>query len=127
MPQCEDIWINADLNDDKKLAIWSIYRHPNSNSDQLRQKLGNVMSDIVNKSKTFHIFRDINIDISANGRTTAAEYYINELLGKGGIPIILCLTRVTSSTFTSIDLIITNDSNHKMIPWSLETDIFVCR
>ena len=29
--------------------------NPNSNSDQFRQKLGNVMSDVANESKTFYI------------------------------------------------------------------------
>ena len=112
LPQCEDIWINVDLNDGKNIVIGTIYRHPNSNSDQFRQKLGDVMSDIADKSKTFYILGDMNIDISTDNRTTAAETYINELLGNGDIPVISYLTRVTSSTSTIINYIITNDSTH---------------
>ena len=65
----------------------------------------------------------MNIDLSTNNRTAAPETYINEVLADGGIPVVSCPTRVTSSSFTIIDHISTYDSTHKINPAILKTDV----
>ena len=64
----------------------------------------------------------MNIDISANKRTSAATMYIDHLTSCGSVPIITKPTRVTDKTLTTIDHIITNDAAHVIQPGVIRCD-----
>jgi len=58
-----------------------------------------------------------------NRRSTAAEVYLNELLSCGSVPLISIPTKITSTTSTILDHIISNDFTHVLTPGVIENDI----
>ena len=74
-------------------------------------------SDCPNKltesNNTFYILGDININTQ---NKSFAKKYLNVITSNGAVSVITEPTRVTAKTATVIDHIITNDSNHKIIP-----------
>ena len=58
----------------------------------------------------------MNIDISAKARTPSSTHYINSLISCGSVPIITIPTRVTDTSSTVIDHVITNDTSHCIRP-----------
>ena len=65
---------------------------------------------------------DLNINISANTKTGGSETYLDHLISSGSIPIITLPTRVTDTSSTLIDHIITNDTTHKIKPNVIRCD-----
>ena len=63
----------------------------------------------------FYILGDINI----NERSSQVINYLNATESNGDFQLITKLTRVTDSTTTVIDHIITNDKIHKLCPYIL--------
>ena len=124
---CEDLWINLTQKEkpSKKLTIGAIYRHPNPSSNSIEtfsEALSNSIHKINNRKCTFYVLGDMNIDISANKRTSAATMYIDHLTSCGSVPIITKPTRVTEKTLTTIDHIITNDAAHVIQPGVIRCD-----
>jgi len=57
---CEDIWINLDINQAKKLTIGTIYWHPNSDNDSVvafTESLCSSMNKLIKLKDTFYIQR----------------------------------------------------------------------
>ena len=65
---------------------------------------------------------DLNINISANTKTGGSETYLDHLISSGSIPIVTLPTRVTDTSSTLIDHIITNDTTHKIKPGVIRCD-----
>ena len=73
------------------------------------------------KKKTFHILGDININI--NKRSSQDVNYRNATESNGAFQLFTKPTRVTDSTATVIDHIITNDKIHKLCPYVLPANL----
>ena len=64
----------------------------------------------------------LNINISANTKTGGSETYLDHLISSGSIPTITLPTRVTDTSSTLIDHIITNDTTRKIKPGVIRCD-----
>jgi len=64
----------------------------------------------------FYLIEDINIDITLINRSKLAKDYINLLVSHCSLPLITLPTRVTYTSSTIIDHIITNDARHQIKP-----------
>ena len=98
-------------NNDKKLVIGTIYRHPKTNDDFLEQFL-NPTLDKLNKSKSKVIITgDFNYDlIKYESHKNTSDFY-DMLSSYSYKPCILQPSRVTSHSNTLIDNIFVNQSN----------------
>ena len=124
---CEDIWLNVCLgnNTEKKITIGAVYRHPNTstrNIEEISQALSNVMNKITMRKDVFYLLGDLNIDISPTKVTPGSSIYIDSLNSFGSVPIVTIRTRVSDTTSTIIDHIITNDTFRVIKPGVIRHD-----
>ena len=121
---CEDIWLSVeDRRTNQFFNIVVLYRHPNTNIPEFISKLDEVFCNPILTNRCTYILGDINIDICTSNRSTAAQEYINVLTCKGFFSIITKPTRVTETSATIIDHIITNDLTRRLFPIILRTDL----
>ena len=73
-------------------------------------------------STTTYILGDVNLDINKFNRSTLAQNYLDGLISKVFFPVITKPTRVTDTSASIIDHIITNDLSHKLIPGNIRTE-----
>ena len=124
---CEELWLNIKTNDisNQKFTVSVIYRHPNySNStvNEFTEALFNSINKITNRKYTFYLLGDLNIDLTANKRSLSSLDFLNSLISCGSLPIITIPTRVTETSATIIDHVITNDSLHEIKPGVIRFD-----
>ena len=123
MHNSESIWL--DLSDQKnKYIVAVIYRHPSlTEIDKFLLDFASCLVDISSSNKIFYALEDFNINIDKSNRTNIAIEYLNIILSNGALPIITIPTRVTSSSSTIIDHIITNDLKHNLTPFVIQEDM----
>ena len=124
---CEELWLNIKTNDNsnQKFTVGVIYRHPNySNSTvkEFSEALCNSINKITNRKDTFYLLGDLNIDLTVNKRSLSSLDFLNSLISCGSLPIITIPTRVTETSATIIDHVITNDSSHEIKPGVIRYD-----
>ena len=64
-----------------------------------------------------------NINLHRDNCTNSANSYINLILSHGAIPLITKPTRISNSSSTIINHIITNDSKHKLQSFIVKSDL----
>jgi len=116
----ESIFIEVSLPDsNKKILIGSVYRpgsaHPTlSNTEQFTQFIeifSNVLSDAHSKFENVYIFGDFNLDLIKLNKNKQVKEYVDLLFSFGFLQIVTRPTRLSSSSATLIDHIITNVSH----------------
>ena len=110
---CECLWLNLfQPLTEKKTVIATICRHPGAKFDKFVKDYSQCVEQLLDEKKTFYILGDISINI--NKRTSQVVNYLNATESNGAIQLIAKPIRVTDSTATVIDHIITNDKIHKL-------------
>ena len=118
----EALWVNIIDQFDTSFVIGVIYRHPSQILiNAFIEDLSNCLTDYNKHSINYFTLGDLNINTSTINRSLDAMHFINTLLSCGAFPIITKPTRVTDTTATIIDHIITNVTNHKILPGVIET------
>ena len=103
---CENLWLK--LND-ADVVISAIYRHPKNNSKLFLDHLNNSLAHNMLKNTKIYLVGDFNIDIaSSSSASNFATDYINLLASNDYFPLVTLPTRVTETSSTVIDHIITN-------------------
>ena len=116
---CEDIWIKLSLSD---IIIGVIYRHPPTNN--IKQFLDQMNKNLELLNNKIYLIGDFNINIDQSKYPSRiAVDYINMLNSNGLFHLITLPTRVTNTSSTVIDHIITNDSKHSIFPGIIKCDI----
>jgi len=116
---CEILWLNIheEYNKNNKFIIGVIYHHPTQTEvNKFLEDLSLCLEKISSTKIPFYLFGDINIDITLINRTKLAKDYINLQVSHCSLPLITLPTRVTSTSSTIIDHIITNDARHQIKP-----------
>ena len=114
---CEDLWMKLI---DYNTIIGSIYRHPKNNTNSFIEILSQKLS--ISKNCGFYILSDMNINLL--GSDSVSNEFINMLFSYSAIPLIDKPTRVSASSATLLNLIVTNDTCRKINPGIIRTDIF---
>ena len=119
----EAMWL--DIPDKKnKYIVAVIYRHPSQTEiDKFVLDFASCLANISASNKIFYALGDFNINTDKSNHTNTAIEYLNIILSNGALPIITVPTRVTSSSSTIIDHIITNDLNHNLTPFVIQEDM----
>ena len=84
-------------------------------------KLDEALDEQPFANTTTYILGDVNLDINEFNRSTLAQNYLDGLISKGFFSLIIQPTRVTDTSASVIDHIITNDLSHKLIPRIIRT------
>ena len=121
---CESLWLTIHQPNTKKvITIATIYRHPGESVDKFIEDFSICLDKLTSAKRTFYILGDINININENDSSTPTKKYINTINSNGAHSIITKPTRVTASSATLIDHIITNDIAHTVVPSVLLSDL----
>ena len=116
------MWVNIIDQSDTSFDIGVIYRHPSQILiNDFVEDLSNCITDYNEHNINYFILGDLNINTSLINRSLDAMRFINTLLSCGAFPIITKPTRVTDTTATIIDHIITYVTNHKILPGVIKT------
>ena len=116
---CENIWIKLCQSN---IVIETIYRLPQNDAHTFLDTLDQHL-DLLKNNKEF-LIGDLNINISTSAsRSNYAFDYLNVLASHGYFPLITLPTRVTNSSATTLDHIITNDNLHTLKPGAIRADL----
>ena len=121
----ECLWLEVSENIRKPIFIVGVvYRHPvQTNFNEFLESFSNSLLSLSNSKKVFYILGDFNINIMQENRSKCANDYINLIVRNGAAPIITIPTRVTATSYTLLDHIITNNMDQVISPAVIETDI----
>ena len=116
--KCENIWIQiSDKNSEEIFTVDVIYRHPGTDVKNFIEAFNNKLSKMNSKHK-YYILGDININVSnmSSTQSTYSDAYLNMLTSNEAFLLIDKPTRVTNTSGSIIDHIITNDNNNILYP-----------
>lgn len=120
----ESIWINLLNNKKIYTTIGVVYRHPsNTDLNEFLDDFSCCMHEISSNKENFYLIGDFNINIEKTQRTEAANDYIDSIIANGALPIITLPTRVTSTSSTIIDHVITNETKREIFPFVIRNDL----
>ena len=105
---CETCFVELISQDNSRnVIVGIIYRHPHNNFDEFFYNLQSVCESIL---KDYHliIMGDINIDVSIDTSITQAKTYQDILLGLDLKNLISRPTRITNTSETILDHVLTN-------------------
>lgn len=120
---CEDIWVSVSSpNHNVNYVVGTIYRHPSSNPKLFSEYLDKVLTQLNSSNKYYFILGDININLNLTSSKITTNY-LNTLNSNGVVSIINQPTRVTPSSATTIDHILTNETRCTLTPGVIEYDI----
>jgi len=111
----ESLFVEVISSDNKKYLIGSIYRPGNHSSmsqsdqfDQFIELFSNSLSGLVDVYNRIYLFGDFNIDTLKYNSSNQVTEYIDLLYSFGFLQIITKPTRVSDSSATLIDHVLTN-------------------
>ena len=120
---CEDIWIDVKMDNNKKVVIGAIYRHPKSNFIDFQTSFVNTIELLNALSATYYIAGDINIDLSKSDKNANVADYVNTLHSMVCSQVIASPTRITANFSSLLDHIYTNNHNQHILSHALYSNI----
>ena len=85
-----------------------LYRPPKGLAEPFEKFLSSIFENTNNSNKSFHIAGDFNLNLLDHEHCKRIQNFLNLLFENNMIPIINKPTRVTRTTATAIDHIVTN-------------------
>ena len=116
--EMETVFIEIDkciFDTDSNIVIGVIYRMPNSSVDVFNDRISDVMNVIQKERKLCYLMGDLNIDLLKADDHKATGELLDVLYCNNVFPLITKPTRVTSTTATLIDHILTNNLDDDMM------------
>ena len=114
---CEDLWFDVEIPGLKSKYVFAvIYRHPRNSINTFIEALDENMQRLNNKKVKALIMGDINIDLNSNEYTSSQSEYLNVLKSNGFSNLITKPTRVTATSQTTIDHILSNNYDSVLTP-----------
>jgi len=109
----------------RNIIVGCIYRPPNSNLIKFNEIMDNMLKKLINFNKDVYILGDFNINLLNWKTHNNTSEFANVIFSNSFLPLINRPTRVTESSATLIDNILTNshDSTNKCFSGILPTDM----
>jgi hypothetical protein len=98
----ESLWYEIN-KDSVKYITGGIYKHPDSSIDIFTESLEKTLSKINKKNNYCFIAGDFNIDLLKFENNPHIDSHLNTIISSNFFPSILSPTRITSSSTTLID------------------------
>ena len=115
---CENLWFDVEFPGQKqKFTLAVIYLHPHNNTSEFIYAL-NEKLNILEKEKSNKVYTlgDINLDLNSNDLSSSASEYLRMSQSHVYFSLITKPTRVTVSSQTVIDHLLTNDCRSLITP-----------
>lgn len=93
-----------------KTILGVIYRPPNLPFDPFSDKFDQLLAEINNRGALLYLAADFNINLLTHQEGPKARKFINILMSNNHFPLFSRPTRITNTSSTLIDNIITNDT-----------------
>ena len=93
LKDCDDIWAELTLHNNRKLVISNIYRNPSPNFNDFQINLSNSINELITSNKKFAIGGDFNIDLLKNNSKNTI--FANHMDNLGIWQTVRCPTRIT--------------------------------
>mgnify|MGYP001795064481 FL=1 len=104
----ESISVELLYNKKSNTLINVLYRPPKGLAEPFEKFLSSIFENTNNSNKSFHIAGDFNLNLLDHEHCKRIQNFLNLLFENNMIPIINKPTRVTRTTATAIDHIVTN-------------------
>ena len=118
--EMESLFIEVDskvFQTPSNIVIGIVYRMPDASIDIFHDRMADILNVINKENKLFYMLGDLNIDFLKCDEHRLTSSFIDTLYSNNVFPLITKPTRVTQSTATLIDHILTNNfdvmGNHK--------------
>ena len=107
---CENLGIKLQNSKIKEnYVVGVVYRRPTSRHDDFIDAINCSIDKSAKSNQTFYLLGDFNTNTAPNATNSSANKLINMLLSNNCHPVITIPTRVTNTSHTIIDNIVTND------------------
>ena len=110
----ESVWVEIENKNDKNFLICCVYRHPNSNIDNLTSHFQNHLSKL-SSNKLLLIMCDFNVNLLDFSSHTQTSDFVNNFFSHSLLPCIHHPTRVSEHRASIIDNIYTNATNANIV------------
>ena len=104
-------------------VIGTLYRHPGSNALVFCEKLNATLSNLNKSNKKFLILGDLNLNTTGCNQHPHTKDYLNILSSNAAFPLITKPARIASTSSTLLDQIISNITQHTMLPGILRSHL----
>ena len=113
----EGLWLKfGDRTNYSQYLVEFVYRHPSSYCANFIEDFNDSLAQLLTSNIKLFVLGDLNIDISHSNRTSTASNYFNMIKSYGLLPLITKPTRVTETTNTQLEHILTNGVHHFILP-----------
>ena len=109
IPNCEDMWIQLDLGNNKKCIVEVIYRHPKQKLSEFCNSFESTVEKFNSRKLKYYIGGDFNADLLKSNSDTNIKDFMNLMYSLGCIPLITHPTRITTTSSTLLDHVHTNN------------------
>ena len=107
----------------KNIIVGCLYRPPNSNVSTFNETIGDLLKLLNYKKLPVYILGDFNIDLLKYNTHNPTSEFVNTIFSESFIPLINRPTRVTETSATLIDNILTNQHDVISLNGIIPTDI----
>ena len=107
----------------KNITVSCIYRCPGSNTDTCSEHIVQLLFVELTMRKTVFLCGDFNIDILKHKVNQGTKSFLETMYSIGLYPLVDRPTRISNHSFSPIDNIFTNVTNHKVASGILVSDI----
>ena len=112
--EMESIFIEIDkdiIRTNSNIVITLIYTMPDSSVDIFNERISDILNTVCKELKIFYCIGDLNIDFFRYGFHEPTSAMLDTIYACNAVPLITKPTRVTETTATLIDHILTNNIN----------------
>ena len=109
IPNCEDMWIQLDLGNNKKCIAGVIYRHPKQKLSEFCKSFESTIEKLNSRKLMYYIGGDFNADLLKSNSDINIKDFMNLTYSLGCIPLITHPTRITTTSSTLLDHVYTNN------------------
>ena len=109
IPNCEDMWIQLDLGNNKKCIVGVIYIHPKQKLSEFCKSFESTIEKLNSRKLMYYIGGDFNADLLKSNSDINIKDFMNLTYILGCIPLITHPTRITTTSSTILDHVYTNN------------------
>ena len=119
----DSVFIEIPIEGKKNVVLGVIYKPPDTNCAQFIEAFDNVISTLVLENKSIYIMGDFNLDLLKYSENNNIKQFFNVMCSNMCLPIISRPTRITRSSATLLDNIITNQMERPMHRGIIYSDV----
>ena len=120
---CDDLWVHiTDRRFGETFILGVIYRHPKGDINSFLSTLNNKLLQI-NPNQKLYITGDLNLNTGTNSNSQHKSSFFNTINSNGVYSLINKPTRLSRSSSSTIDHILTNDTSNVILPCIILHDL----